>query len=88
MTSRFMHADAVRLPVTLAAARPDLLASGREPPEVDALAVAEHGEIAPAIRARDPHMARAVSERHLRRVATLERRRQAFPGQDAPPSPD
>lgn len=78
----------VALETSLQAELNDLLASGREPPEVAALAVAEHREIALAIRARDPHMARAVSERHLRRIAALlERRRQAFPGQDAPPSP-
>jgi DNA-binding FadR family transcriptional regulator len=79
----------VALETSIQAELQDLLASGPEPSEGHALAVAEHREIALAIRARDPHMARAVSERHLRRIATLlERRRQASSNEDAPHPPD
>ena len=56
----------------------DLLARAPDPEGGHALAIAEHREIALAISRQDPHMARAVSERHVRRIAAgLEARREA-----------
>ncbi len=56
----------------------DLLARAPEPASARATAIAEHREIALAIGDQDPHMARAVSQRHVRRIAKhLESSREA-----------
>ena len=49
----------------------DLLAHAPGPGGSHALAIAEHREIALAISRQNPHMARAVTERHVRRLATV-----------------
>jgi GntR family transcriptional regulator, transcriptional repressor for pyruvate dehydrogenase complex len=68
----------VAFETTLQAESHDLLARAPDPEGGHALAIAEHREIALAITRQDPHMARAVTERHLRRIAAgLEARREA-----------